>query len=166
MWGGFPPNYPSKKAMLQDLLPGGPLGHLWFGYIRAWWAAKDEPNVLLLHYNDLKQDLTGGIKQIADFVGVKLNDKEFSAVEEKCGFAWMKEHNDKFSYKVWNSPQQPLEVMVGGSIIHKGVSGRGKGFIDDNEEMSRMWEEAVSGYFDLQNADDATMLKWAMEGSA
>eukprot|EP00621_Florenciella_sp_RCC1693_P011547 CAMPEP_0182527288 /NCGR_PEP_ID=MMETSP1323-20130603/3746_1 /TAXON_ID=236787 /ORGANISM="Florenciella parvula, Strain RCC1693" /LENGTH=327 /DNA_ID=CAMNT_0024736255 /DNA_START=59 /DNA_END=1042 /DNA_ORIENTATION=- len=163
-WGGFPPNYPTSAAMLKDLLPGGPIGHLWFNYVRSWWAAKDEDNVLLLHYNDLKKDLKGGIKKIAKFVDVELNGKEFAAVEEKCGFVWMKENGDKFNYNVWNSPT-PMNVMVDGTLINKGVSGRGKGFIDDDDEMLKMWDDAVDGFFDLENSDDAAMFKWAMEGS-
>jgi len=81
LWGGFPP--PSTGNLtkdaehrLDDLSPGGNLGNFYFKYLREWWAARDAPNVLLLHYADLKKDLRGAIIKIADFVDVALSEAE------------------------------------------------------------------------------------------
>jgi hypothetical protein len=64
MWGNFPP--PAAGTMqqeasirIQQLMPGGMLDHLYFEYVNAWWKARNEKNVLLLHYSDAKRDLSG-----------------------------------------------------------------------------------------------------------
>jgi len=162
-WGGFPPNYSTNMAMLKDLLPSGLLGHLWFGYVKSWYPLRNEPNVLLLHYNDLKLDLEGGIKKIADFVGVELSNTEMAKVVEKSGFKWMKENDTLFAYQTWGHPTVET-IMKGGTIINKGVSGRGKDFFkgEQGEEMLQLWNEAVSTSF--KGKED--VLKWAMEGGA
>src|SRR5262249_41875115 len=41
-----------------------------FDVVRSWWKLRDEPNVLLVHYRRLKEDLRGQIVRIARFIGV------------------------------------------------------------------------------------------------
>jgi aryl sulfotransferase len=43
-----------------------------FEFERTWWEARDRPNVLLVHYNDLKADLAGEMRRIADFLGIDI----------------------------------------------------------------------------------------------
>jgi len=64
LWGGFPPA--SKGTLREDaaeritqMMPGGLFAEMSFPYINGWWDAKDEDNVLLLHYSDAKKDLPG-----------------------------------------------------------------------------------------------------------
>ena len=38
-------------------------------FARTWWKERHRPNVLLVHYNDLKADLPGEMRRIADFLG-------------------------------------------------------------------------------------------------
>ena len=41
-----------------------------FDVVKSWWKLRDEPNVLLVHYRQLKDDLRGQIARIAKFIGV------------------------------------------------------------------------------------------------
>merc|ERR1712151_814246 len=55
LWGGFPPKLKTKEecfSLMIDLSP-----NLIFAYAKNWWKFRKEPNVLLLHYSDLKRDL-------------------------------------------------------------------------------------------------------------
>ena len=70
MWGGYPPKPNHPQDLLEQALPGGPLSWLYFDYVKAWWPFRNDPNVLLLHYSDMKKDLRGGIKKIAGFLDV------------------------------------------------------------------------------------------------
>ena len=81
--GGFPPassGDPAKDAAtrLNDLLPGGIMADAYWKYVKQWWPMRDEPNVLLLHYSDVKRDLAGAVARIASWLGVALTDDERS----------------------------------------------------------------------------------------
>ena len=79
MWGGFPPASTGDLAKdaatrLDDLLPGGMMADMYWKYVKQWWPMRDEPNVLLLHYSDVKRDLAGAVSRIASWLGVELTE--------------------------------------------------------------------------------------------
>ena len=86
LWGGFPPHSEEDKAVIQDLMPGGIFESRHFGYVNSWWEKKNEDNVLLLHYSDVKRDLPGAVSDLAEFFGVELSPQEMSTVVNKCSF--------------------------------------------------------------------------------
>lgn len=99
----------------------------WDGYpfwpywenIRSWWAIRDLPNVMLLHYTDLKRDLAGEIRRIAGFLEVEADALQWETVISHCGFDYMKAHASHCA---------PLggKVFEGGaeSFINRGTNGR------------------------------------------
>ena len=46
----------------------------------GWWPFRHDPNVLLLHYDEMVKDPATGIKRFAAFVGVDLSPNEFDTV--------------------------------------------------------------------------------------
>ena len=46
---------------------GMPFGS-WFGFEQTYWAARHRPNLLMVHYRDLKADLAGEMRRIAAFL--------------------------------------------------------------------------------------------------
>ena len=89
MWGGFPPDFSSKREML-DLLFGGGLnqdiskkvGYAFMEYYRLWWKWRKEPNVLLLHFNDAIRDPNGTVAKLATFYGVDLTQEEIERYDD------------------------------------------------------------------------------------
>lgn len=87
----------------------------YFENVASWWAVRDLPNVRLIHFNDLKADLPGQVRVIADFLGCEIP----AATLEHSTFGYMKAHAD-------------LVAPLGGRIfehgaqafIHEGVNGR------------------------------------------
>ena len=96
---------------------GHPFWPLWEN-VASWWAARDLPNVKLVHFNALKADLAGEIRAIADFLEIEVPAARWSAIVEHCGFAFMKAHAGQVA---------PLggAVFDGGadSFIRAGVNG-------------------------------------------
>lgn len=71
LWGGFPPEVPTAEGMcdencqtVKDLMPGGVMSHTYFEYIMSWWPYRDDPNVLFLHYSDVRKDLKGSVEKV------------------------------------------------------------------------------------------------------
>ena len=99
---------------------GYPFWSLWDN-MRSWWAIRELPNVLFLHFNNLKQDMPGQIRRIAAFLNIKVDESRWPAILEYCSFDWMKRNAEKYA---------PLGGTIweggGGTFINKGVNGRWK----------------------------------------
>jgi aryl sulfotransferase len=42
-----------------------------FDFERSWWAERTQPNILLVHYVDLKRDLASEVRRITAFLGIE-----------------------------------------------------------------------------------------------
>jgi len=61
-----------------------------FDIVRSWWQRRGEPNVLLVHYRPLKEDLRGQIVRIAEFIGIDPAGLHVDRIEEHCSFGYMR----------------------------------------------------------------------------
>ena len=87
--------------------------------VRSWWDIRDLPNLMLLHFAELKADLPGSIRRIAGFLDVPIDPARFPAIVEHCGFDWMKAHASSatpLAGKPWDGGAD--------TFIHKGTNGR------------------------------------------
>lgn len=69
----------------------------WVRHTAGWWALRDEPNVRVVRFADMKADLPGTIDDLAEFMGVELTAAERARIIERSGFRWMKAHNAQFA---------------------------------------------------------------------
>jgi len=116
----MPPPDPDPRRYFRHWLDhdGAPFWP-YFENISGWWAARELPNVKLVHFNALKSDLEGQVRTIAGFLGCELDQARLPTILEHCGFGYMKAHAD-------------LVAPLGGRIfehgaqafIHQGVNGR------------------------------------------
>jgi aryl sulfotransferase len=106
---------------------GHPFWPFWEN-VRSWWAVRHLPNVLLLHYADLKADLPGQIRLIADFLSIDIDEERWPAILEHCSFDYMKANAEK---------SVPLGGVIfeGGAktFIHKGTNGRWRDVLTPEE---------------------------------
>jgi aryl sulfotransferase len=97
---------------------GHPFWPFWEN-IRSWWEIRHLPNVMLLHFADLKRDMPGEIRRIADFLGIAHDEPTMRRIEAHCRFDYMKANAERSA---------PLggSVWEGGAatFIHKGTNGR------------------------------------------
>lgn len=87
--------------------------------VRSWWEIRKLPNLLIIHFADLKRDLPGEMRRIAAFLDIPVAQERWETIVEHCTFAWMKRNATKST---------PLGGLFwdGGAetFIHKGVNGR------------------------------------------
>ncbi len=118
---------------------GFPFWSFWEN-IKSWWEIRQLPNVLLLHYGKLKEDMAGEIQKIADFLDITIDPSQWEAILTHCSFDYMKQHASKsvpLGGAFWDGGSQ--------TFIHKGVNGRWKDILsqEDSERYERMAEEKL-----------------------
>jgi aryl sulfotransferase len=78
----------------QWVADGGGQGdpHAGFFHVEnSYWAARRDPNLLLVHYNDLKADLAGEMRRIAAFLEIDIPESLWPSLVEAARFDTMKE---------------------------------------------------------------------------
>ncbi len=97
---------------------GYPIWSYWQN-VESWWNVRHLPNVMLLHYAELKRDMPGQIRQIAEFLEIPVNEDNWLNILEHCSFDYMKNNGTKIV---------PLEgaFWEGGiqTFVHKGTNGQ------------------------------------------
>ena len=82
--------------------------------MNSWWKLRDEPNVLLLHYQQLKEDLRGQIVRLATFFGIDPASLRMDAIVEHCSFEYMRHRADKMA------PFNGEHLSSAKAFFHKG----------------------------------------------
>ena len=99
---------------------GYPYWSLWEN-VRSWWAIRNLPNVLFVHFDVLKKHMPEEMRRIARFLEIPIDEAKWPMIVEHCTFDWMKEHGEKIV---------PLGGVLwkGGTktFINKGTNGRWK----------------------------------------
>lgn len=115
-----PPANPDIRQYYHDWLDkDGDTFEPFFPHVQGWWNIRRLPNVLLLHYNDLKADMPREIRRVADFLGISVAPDVWPKVLEHCTFDYMKRQAESVA---------PLGAanLEGGrtAFFHKGTNGR------------------------------------------
>lgn len=111
---------------------GHPFWPFWEN-LRTWWAIRDLPNVLFLHFADLKRDMPGQMRRIAAHLGADVAESDWSTIEEYCTFEWMKANATKatpLGGAFWDAGAE--------TFVNKGTNGRWQSVLP--AELSEAYE--------------------------
>jgi len=98
-----------------------------FHIIASYWERRQRPNLLFVHYNDLKQDLSAEMHRIADFLGIEVPTSRWDEAVDRCTFESMRENKEMLG---------PLDAMFEGGtrgFIFKGTNGRWRDVLSTEE---------------------------------
>jgi hypothetical protein len=93
------------------LFPGA-----WQEHVEQWLANPHGAEMLVVHYEDLKQDTVGELRRICEFAGIQREQSVLEIAAEKCSFASMQKREDSFA---WDNPQIPK----GRRFVRRGKVG-------------------------------------------
>lgn len=112
-----------------------PIGGSWALNAASYWAERGRPNVMVLSFKSMKQDLEGTVRKVAEFLDIHLREEELSEVCSKSSFASMKRAEKKF--EMWDLiPWRKHTPM-----IRKGVQG------GSSEVLSLRQQREMDAYF-------------------
>ncbi|KAF1375390.1 hypothetical protein PFLUV_G00219530 [Perca fluviatilis] len=122
------PTMQSWESFYSTFLSGDVPWGSYFDHALAWEKRMDDPNVMIVTYEELKQDLSDGVRQISTFFGFSLTEAQVQQIAERSTFTAMKENNS-------------LGTM-GNVIFRKGEVGDWRNHF--TPEQSREMDEAFN----------------------
>lgn len=106
-------------------------------HLTTFWSVRDEPNVALFHYDDLKTDLEGQMRRLAAQLAISVPEDLWPELVDAATFERMRAGADRIApdttHAIWEDNQQ---------FFHSGVSGQWRALLDD--ECLRRYYERVA----------------------
>jgi hypothetical protein len=113
--------------------------------------AAEHANVVVFHYGDLKEDLEGEMRRLADRLGIAVDERVWPELVEAASFEQMRARAEHLapnsSQRFWKETRQ---------FFHSGTGGGWRAFWDDAAQ--RRYEDRVAGLASPDVAD------WAHHG--
>ncbi len=108
---------------------GFPFWSMWDN-VSSWWAIKDLPNILMVHFGNLKKDMPSEIRRIAAFLDIPIDESKWADILHHCSFDYMKANGDKtvpLGGALWKNGAD--------SFLHKGKNGRWRDVLSAEESQ-------------------------------
>jgi len=119
-------------------------------HLSTWWDVRDLPNILFVHFGDLKADPQTEIRRIAAFCEIAIDEGTWPALLETVGL-------DAMRAEAKGAEDLMSMAFEGGAarFFYKGDSGRWRGVLTDDDLV--LYENAASTL-------DPTLRKWLEQG--
>uniref|UniRef100_A0A8C6V0D5 Sulfotransferase n=1 Tax=Neogobius melanostomus TaxID=47308 RepID=A0A8C6V0D5_9GOBI len=129
------PTLKSWDSFFNDFMSGDVGWGSYFEHAKAWEKKMDDPNVMIVTYEDIKQNLSEGVRQISTFFGFPLSDAQVEKISQGSTFNAMKE-------KSANS-----HGGMGNVIFRKGQVGDWKNHFTEqqNQQMDEAFKKHLEG---------------------
>ena len=140
------------EAALEERSAGTAGGSLdYFGFEATYWRERKRPNVLLVHYNDLKENLEAEMWRIARFLQITPPQHIMPELVEAARFETMRKDGDALNPALKTSFDKGAE-----RFINKGLSGRWRQYLNADD---------VSHYEDIASrAAPVGLAQWLAGG--
>src|SRR5258708_32833364 len=96
--------------------------------LTTFWRRRDEPNVVLLRYEDMKADLEGQMRRLGSVLHIVVDEDRWPTLVEAATFDRMRDRAEELAPQVthgfWNET---------GKFFNVGGSGQWRTFLDDSD---------------------------------
>ena len=89
------------------------------------WERRDEPNVILMHYEDLSADLAGEMRRLAGRLDITVPEDKWPSLVQAATFKQMRANAEQFQ-PLRSSPDQVKEPAA---FFRRGSSGEGRALL-------------------------------------
>ncbi|XP_070126142.1 sulfotransferase 1B1-like isoform X2 [Equus przewalskii] len=118
------PNLPGIEtwaAFLELFLRGDVVYGSWFDHVLSLEEHKNDKNILIIFYEEMKKDISKSIKKITTFLGINVSDGEINKIAWKTSFSEMKNNATKEN----RDPDHTICALTSDRnlVFRKGVVG-------------------------------------------
>lgn len=144
-----------KDFRLARGLPQNKMDASYFLHLLSWWEHRNDPNVLFLFFEDMKDDLKSVVRMVAAFIGIEDEEKINKAVE-MSSFEFMKKNERKFSdvrFARYRNKACGVPDDAVPSKVATGSTTKGRELMDDKtkEIIEAKWREVIGKQIGYQN---------------
>ena len=129
----------------------------WLEDLLVWWGHRHDNNVLLLFFDDIKEDHAGCVRKIAKFIGIECSEELLKRVVHTTTHAEMARHSHKFAAPfvlakhLKDFGERPPAEIVGKVRRDGGRSGDGKKLpVEVQRYLEEKWTEVVTAKLDFK----------------
>jgi hypothetical protein len=133
----------------------GGRGDYWT-HLASWWARRNDPDVLFMAFEHMKEDLTGTIRKVASFMEIELDDSLLSITEEHASLPFMQKNKDRFddrmirerSVKVSGLPIDSDSAKVRNGRVGESREHLGAAVV---AELDGVWREKITAHLGFED---------------
>ncbi|MFY0692743.1 MAG: sulfotransferase domain-containing protein [Paracoccaceae bacterium] len=128
-------------------------------HLASWWEQRNNPDVLLLCYEDMLADILGTVRRIAAFMDIPLDDELFARVVHQASRRFMLEHKSQFDeapFRRLISRRTGLPVDTDASKVTPGARDDPKYHLSatHQKKLEEIWQAQLSNRFGLESYKD------------
>jgi hypothetical protein len=97
-------------------------------HLQTFWDRRDDDNIALFHYADMKADLDGEMRRLAAVLQIDVDEGRWDELVNAACFDSMKERAEELAPQVTHGFWQETS-----RFFHKGSSGQWESFFDDDD---------------------------------
>ncbi|OXB80296.1 UNVERIFIED_CONTAM: hypothetical protein H355_013694 [Colinus virginianus] len=129
------PSYSSWDEFFSEFMNGKVGWGSYFDHAVTWNKHIEDENTMIVIHEDLKENLTSGVKQIAEFFGFSLTAEQIQSVA------------DRATFQVVKDKAQETHGAVGTVLFRKGIVGDWKNLFTEaqNQEMDAKFKACLEG---------------------
>ena len=111
----------------------------YFDHVLSWWPHRNNPNMLVLKYEDMIKDLESAVSKIATFLNVELSTDITNKIVRLSSFDTMKK--DKTATCLWEEKEDTK------SLLRKGIVGDWKNYLspEQSAQMDMLCDTKLEG---------------------
>ncbi len=160
-WLIEPGSIPLDDFVAYRALDGESGGGYW-AHMASWLRQRENLDVLLLTFEDMKDDLRGAVERIARFIGV--DDKaSIDIAVDHSSFEFMSSHSEPFSEPLLRRRMaQLLDIPVDSDAtkVRRGTVGDNRSELSTatRARLDQIWQQTIAvefGYVSYQDLDAA-----------
>ena len=141
----------------QFLFPEPTKGY--WNHLLSWWSQRQNENVLLLSFEEMKRDLPQTIRAVAQFIGVELDDELYDIVSAQSSFEFMKQHQDRFDDRLMRDRSELIGQLPTGSDSSKVRAGKVGGHTSEltpelDKQLDDIWQEVIQPAIGFNSYDE------------
>ena len=145
----FEPGAISMDEFAERYIARHAAGHGYWRHLLSWWAERDNPDVLILAYEQMLADPQTTIRQVAAFSGIALDEALAALTLERSSFAFMAAHKDRFDDAMNRAISETRGGLPPGSDsakVRQGGSGAHKTELSPQmaAALDSQWAEVVA----------------------
>lgn len=140
--------------------PGSAGGDYWT-HLKSWWALRDDPGVLFMAFEHMKDDLEGTVRKVAALMEVELDDELLAITMEHTSLPFMQKHKDHFDDKLMRDSsvvKAGIPADSDSSKVRAGDVDQAKQHLSESvvDELDTIWHKEIT--VELGFVDYAAMI--------